>query len=175
MTPEITSQLPPCPLPDCEGGEHHYHDVETYAAEEGHDCARTARGGFCCYGPSIPSIPQWQSIELAQIKAGMRIRATVARGDLITTHTGVAHHADTDGDWLTEENRMLTGWSNSVYEVDPTTIPDPDAELIEAVAETLYRTDWPSDMWDGLSVEAYREVARAALAVIRAEEAGEQA
>ena len=20
--------LPPCPLPDCEGGEHHYHDID---------------------------------------------------------------------------------------------------------------------------------------------------
>ena len=102
----------------------------------------------------------------------MRIRVTEARGDRITTRTGVAHHTDKYGDWVTEDDWLLTGWSNLVtYEVDPATIPDPDAELIESVAETLYRTDWPSDMWDGLSVEAYRELARAALAVIRESEA----
>ena len=122
-------------------------------------------------------LPQWQPVELAQVKAGMRIRATVAWGDRITTHTGVAHHADTDGCWRTEGNRMLAGWGNStIYEVDSSTVPDLDVELIEAVAETLYRTDWPSDVWDGLSVEAYRELAKVALAAVRAhDEAGERA
>ena len=115
----MINQLPPCPLPDCEGGEHHFHDVEAYAAEKDktHDCATHARDGFRCYGPHRPGIPQWQPIELDQIKAGMRIRATIAWGDRITTHTGVAHHADTDGHWRTEGNRMLAGWGNStIYE-----------------------------------------------------------
>ena len=137
---------------------------------------------------------QWQPIEHDQIRAGMRIRATIAVwNDRTVTCSGVAHHTDKDGDWLTEGGLRLTGnwgswgswgspgealqvaYASVIHEVDSSTIPDPDADLIEAVAETLSRTDWPSDVWDGLSVEAYREVARAALAVIRAEEVGEQA
>ena len=120
-------------------------------------------------------LPQWQPIEHDQIKAGMRIRATFHRDDRETINVGVAHHR-VGADWVTEKRWSLTGWGfPTTYEVDPATIPDPDAELIEAVAETLYRTNWPSDMWDGLSVEAYRDLARAALNAIRAEEAGEQA
>ena len=175
MTTETTSQLPPCPLPGCEGGEHHYHDIDAYdvyAVSEGHDCATEARFGFRCYGPHRPGIPQWQPIEPDQIRAGMRIRVTEARGDRIITRTGVARHTDKYGDWVTDDGWLLTGWSNLVtYEVDSATIPDPDADLIEAVAETLSRTDWPSDVWDGLSVEAYRELARAALAAVRESEA----
>ena len=174
MTTETTTNLPPCPLPDCEGGEHHYHDIEVYTIGEGHGCAKVSSLGYRCYSQHRPQSPQWEPIELDQIKAGMRIRATsVWDDDRVITRTGVAHCTDDHGDWRTECNGLLTGWTNpTTYEVDPATIPaDPDVELIEAVAETLYRTDWPSDMWDGLSVEAYREVARAALAAIRESEA----
>ena len=75
MTTEITSQLPPCPLPDCEGGEHHYHDIDVYSPGTGHDCARAARMGHRCYGPHVKDQPgaQWQPIEPDQIKAGMRL------------------------------------------------------------------------------------------------------
>ena len=139
MTTEITSQLPPCPLPDCEGGEHHYHDFEVYTIEGGHDCARASSIGYRCYSQHRPQSPQWQPIELDQIRAGMRIRATTTFDDYVTTRTGVAHHTNKYGDWLTEENRMLTGWSNLVtYEVDPDTIPDPDAELIDALREASW-------------------------------------
>lgn len=177
MTTETTTSLPPCPLPGCEGGEHHYHDIDTYTIDtytiaEEHDCARAASIGYRCYSQHRPQSPQWQPIEHDQIKAGMRIRATVAWDDRITTHAGVAHHTNKYGDWLTEDDWRLTGWNNSAtYEVDPATIPDPDADLIETVAETLHRTNWPTDMWDGLSVEAYRELARAALTAIRESEA----
>ena len=120
---------------------------------------------------------QWQPIDPDQIRVGMRIRVTAQCDDRATTHIGVAHHQGGSRFWRTEGGELLTGfWSNSItYEVDPTSIPDPDAELIEKIGETLYRTNWPSDMWDGLSVEAYRELAQVALAAIRAEEAGEQA
>ena len=210
----------PCPLPDCTGGEHHYHDVNAYAIEGGHDCARAASIGYRCYNQHRPglsepvSLPEvtdemveratttyigasgyadpgmraaltefraellagstrWQPIEHDEIKAGMRIRATTADPadpDYVTIHIGVAHRTGEDGDWLTERAGLLTGWIDpTTYEVDSATIPaDPDVELIEAVAEILYRTNWPSDMWDGLSVEAYRELARAALTAIRA-------
>ena len=54
---EITSQLPPCPLPDCEEGEHHYHDMDCYTVDKTHDCARVARSGYRCYGPHRPGLP----------------------------------------------------------------------------------------------------------------------
>lgn len=144
MTTETTSQLPPCPLPDCEGGEHHYHDFEVYTIGEGHSCASIARSGFCCYSQHRPQSPQWQPIELDQIRAGMRIRTTVVWGDRITNYTGVAHHTDTDDDWFTEDDRLLTGWhSSATYEVYSATIPaDPDADLIEKLAGLLDLTDW---------------------------------
>ena len=131
MTTE-TNQLPPCPLPDCEGGEHHFHDVEAWPAERDktHDCATHARDGFRCYGPSVP---QWQPIEYDQIRAGMRIRATTVFGDGATN---------------------LTGVYPTTYEVDPDTIPDPDAELIEKLAGLLDLTD--------------REDAREVIAAVRA-------
>ena len=56
MTTEITSQLPPCPLPGCEADEHHYHDVDVYAIDGAHDCAYAARLGYCCYGPHQPDL-----------------------------------------------------------------------------------------------------------------------
>ena len=127
-------------------------------------------------------LPQWQPIEHDQLRVGMRIRVTVQCDDRATTHIGVAHYQGGSRFWLTEGRWALTGWGDYpiTYEVDLSTVPadpdaDPDADLIEKIGETLYRTHWPSDMWDGLSVEAYRKLARAALAAIRAEEAGEQA
>ena len=144
MTTETTNQLPPCPLPDCEGGEHHYHDIDSYAISEGHDCARGAKLGYRCYGPHRPQSPQWQPIECDQIKAGMRIRATTIYPDYATIHIGVAHRrTGEDGDWLTERAGLLTSWADPItYEVDPATIPaDPDADLIEALREASRRIE----------------------------------
>lgn len=141
MTTETSTNLPPCPLPGCEGGEHHYHDIETYTIGGGHDCASTARSGYRCYGPHQPGT-RWEPIERDEIKAGMRIRATAAAGDCITTHTGVTHHTNKYGDWLTERSWLLTGWADQIsYEVDPATVPDPDAELIEALREASWRIE----------------------------------
>lgn len=223
MTTENTTNtnLPPCPLTDCEGGEHHYHETRAHGECLG-ECEDSGIVTTRCYSQHRPglsepgSLPEitdemveratsifigasdyaapgmrdaltgfraellaggtrWQPIELAQIRAGMRIRAaTTPVGDRMITYTGVAHHTNNDGNWLTERGWSLTScWPNpTIYEVDPATIPaDPDADLIEAVAETLYRTSWPSDMWDGLSVEAYRELAKVALAAVRESEA----
>ena len=140
MTTETTSQLPPCPLPDCASTGHHYHDVETYAAEidKEHDCVSTEEFGYRCYGPSIP---QWQPIEYDQIRAGMRIRVTSPRGDRMTTHVGVAHH-QAGSCWHTEDSWPLAGWgSPTIFEVDPATIPDPDAELIDALRGASWLTE----------------------------------
>ena len=71
---------------------------------------------------SVPTNEQWQPIERAQIRAGMRIRATTT---LVTTRTGVAHHANHYGDWHTERGWLLTSWGDSItYEVDLSTIPN---------------------------------------------------
>ena len=56
MTTEITRQLPPCPLPDCEGGEHHCHDIDVYSISAEHDCAIGAAIGFRCFGPHRPGM-----------------------------------------------------------------------------------------------------------------------
>ena len=167
MTTEITSQLPPCPLPGCQGGEHHFHDVEAYAAEidKTHDCATHARDGFRCYGPHRP---QWQPIEHAQIQAGMRIRVTVQCDDRTTFHVGVAHHQLLSRVWCTEGRWPLDNWGDSVtYEVDPATVPDPDAELIEKIGKAIHDADEPADEW---GAETYREPARAALDAVRESE-----
>ena len=90
----------------------------------------------------IAGIPQWQPIEHAQIKAGMRIRVTSPRGDRMTTHVGVAHHQP-GSCWHTEDSWPLASWgSPTTYEVDPATIPaDPDADLIEKLIGLLDLTD----------------------------------
>ena len=87
MTTENTSQPPPCPLPDCEGGEHHFHDVEAYAAEKDktHDCATHARDGFRCYGPHRPGPSE--PIDLPEITDEMVERAT-------KTYVGASGYAD---------------------------------------------------------------------------------
>lgn len=166
----MTTELPPCPLPDCKGGDHHYHNRYHHDVENS-DCKMSSAFYTICYGPHQPQ-QQWQPIEQDQIKVGMCIRATTVFDYHIATRTGVAHHTNFHGDWRTEDNILLTGWADqTTYEVDSSTIPaDPDADLIEAVAETLYQTNWPSDMWDGLSVDAYRDLARAALAAIRSQD-----
>ena len=182
MTTENTRQLPPCPLPDCEGGEHHFHDVEAYAAEKDktHDCATHARDGFRCYGPHVKDQPgtQWQPIEHDQIKAGMRIRVTLQREDRETVHVGVAHHR-VGADWITEKGWGLTGWRRpTIYEVDPSTIPDPDAELIEKIGKAIYDADesghvWVDEWGEDPSAETYRKLARAALNAVRESEVEE--
>ena len=58
MTTENASQLPPCPLPDCEGGEHHFHDIYAYTIGDGHDCAKVARIDYRCYGPHRPGLSE---------------------------------------------------------------------------------------------------------------------
>ena len=95
-------------------------------------------------------LPQWQPIEYDQIRAGMRIRATTVFGDGATN---------------------LTGVYPTIYEVDPATIPDPDAELIETVAEALAGVTITDPDFDGLECEDWRELARAALTAIRESEA----
>ena len=78
MTTEPTTiNLPPCPLTGCEGGEHHYHDVEAYdvyAVGGTHDCATEARFGFRCYGPHRPGLSE--RIDLPEVTDEMVWLAT---------------------------------------------------------------------------------------------------
>ena len=180
MTTEITP--PPCPLPDCGGGEHHYHDIDIYGGgEQGHDCTSEEWRGYHCFGPHVKDQPgtQWQPIELDQIRAGMRIRATITYRYCVINRTGVAHHKIRDG-WYTEDICMLTGWHDpTTYEVDSATIPDPDEELIEIVAELLHAGDPGSlDMWGeltGRERQNYRDQAREVVAAVRAHDEAVQA
>lgn len=95
--------------------------------------------------------PQWQPIEHDQIRAGMRIRATATFDDCVIIQTGVAHHTDKDDDWCTEDNWPLTGWNSPIpYEVDSATVPDPDADLIEALREASRRIEHMSGRPDPL-------------------------
>ena len=180
MTTENT--LPPCPLPDCGSGEHHYHDIDVYTVSETHDCAEAARIGYRCFGPHVKDQPgtQWQPIEHDQIKAGMRIRATVQCDDRATVHVGVARHR-VGSDWSTEQQWSLTGWSYpTTYEVDPSIIlADPDAELIEKIGKAIHDADDPAYVWvdewgEDPSAETYRKLARVALDAVRThDEAGD--
>ena len=183
MTTE-TTQLPPCPLEGCEAVEHHWHSLiaqhDILAVVEA--CKSTGGGASRCYGPHRPATPQWQPIEYDQIKAGMRIRATVQYGDRATAHIGVAHHQVFGSRvWCTKERWPLDGWGYSAtYEVDPSTIPDPDpdAELIEKIGKAIHDADesaygWGEggDEWgeDGTE-DAYRKLARVALNAVRESE-----
>ena len=217
----MNTELPPCPLP-CGGGDHHFHDVEAYAAEKDktHDCATHARDGFRCYSPHQPglpepidlpevtaemvesvrsrsvygslhssslhsfavgiraallaAIPQWQPIELDQIRAGMRIRVTVQCDDRTTFHVGVAHHQLLSRVWCTEGRWPLDNWGDSVtYEVDPATVPDPDAELIEKIGKAIHDADvFPYQGTEHRANNAYRELAWVALVAVRTHDEG---
>lgn len=171
-----TSQLPPCPLPDCKGGEHHYHNRYLHEVENS-ACKKSSSFHTSCYGPHQPQ-QQWHPIECDQIKAGMRIRATTVLGDVVATRTGVAHHTNRSGDWRTEGGWWLNGWGDpTTYEVDPATIPaDPDAELIGTVAEALAGVTITDPDFNGLEREDWRKLAEAAIKACPAHnEAGEQA
>ena len=213
MTTEITSQLPPCPLPDCEGGEHHCHDIDVYSISAEHDCAIGAAIGFRCFGPHRPGLSEpidlpeitdemveraaktyigssgyadpcmrtvldefraelvavvtrWEPIEPDQIRAGMRVKRT---------HKGVQMT-------LTAATRDATavgtaeGWflplTSGTWQVDPATIPDPDAELIEKIGKAIHDADesayvWADEWGEDPSAETYRKLARAALNAVR--------
>lgn len=181
MTTETTGQLPPCPLPDCKGGEHHYHNRWYRHDEEDSSCKLSGAFYTSCYGPHQPQ-QQWQPIEPDRIKAGMRIRATSAIYDRTTTYIGVAHHTSHYSEWRTEAGLMLTGWFDpTTYEVDLDTLPaDPDADLIKALREASWRIEHVGGRPDPLpglpeARDLLNKLRELGWTVIRAEEAGEQA
>ena len=176
MTTETTTNLPPCPLPDCKGSEHHhYHNINPCKIGEGHDCAEWAALGYRCYSQHRPglsepislpevtdemvewarnrsmidtfgelhsfavairlallaAIPQWQPIERDQIRPGMRVKRTHKGVQMtLTVATRDATAVGTAEGWLLP----LT---SGTWQVDSSTIPDPDAGLIEKLARLL--------------------------------------
>ena len=104
MTTEITtSQLPPCPLPDCEGGEHHYHETRAHdecLAEE--VCEYSGDGATRCYSQHRPGLSE--PISLPEITDEMVERA-------IHIYTGASGYADPGmRDALTEfRDELLAG------------------------------------------------------------------
>ena len=157
-----TNQLPPCPLPDCTGGEHHYHNRYHHDVENS-SCKISSEFHTRCYGPHQPQ-QQWQPIEHDQIKAGMVLKRTDRYGGY-TVFT--VKHVETYGDKYLRV-RGTNGFyvdltdDGFTWEVDPATIPaDPDADLIEKLVRLLDLTD--------------SEDAREAIAAIRAHDEGAQA
>ena len=104
----------------------------------------------------------------------MRIRATIQCNDRTTIHVGVAHHQAV-GCWYTEERWPLDSWAGPItYEVDPATIPDPDADLVEKIGKAIHDADVPGDEWGEFAKDVYRKLARAALDAVRThDEAGD--
>lgn len=58
-------------------------------------------------------------IQKSEIQKGDRIRVTIKRRGTTVIRAGIAHKADKDGDWLTEEGGFLTfdGWGEDSFEV----------------------------------------------------------
>ena len=102
-----------------------------------------------------PTVPVWRPTTFEEIRAGWEVRSRRRNGS--ESAWGVAHHQDDDGDWHTEDNWLLTDWVDpTTYEVDPTSIPDPDAELIEALREAswLIESSGQTGQWIGTFTEA---------------------
>ena len=52
-----TETLPPCPLPDCEGGEHHYHETRAHGEWLAGDvCEDSGDGATRCYSQHRPGL-----------------------------------------------------------------------------------------------------------------------
>ena len=81
MTTETTSQLPPCPLPDCEGGEHHYHETRAHdecLAEEEEECEYSGNGTTRCYSQHRPGLSE--PVSLPQVGPCRAVRDPRGRG-----------------------------------------------------------------------------------------------
>ncbi|HQV84215.1 MAG TPA: hypothetical protein PLX57_14025 [Ornithinibacter sp.] len=112
--------------------------------------------------------------EWANIAVGSRVRIVEVDGD---EHTVTVDYVSPAADvvWLYDEDHDYDGAKIArVYLLDALTPPDPDADLIEAMARTVraakgYESPW-SDVEEDLR-ENYRVSARAALAALREHEA----
>ena len=113
--------------------------------------------------------------EWANIAVGSRVRIVEINGDEHTVKVDYVGPA-ADVVWLYDEDHDYDGAKIArVYLLDAPTPPDPDAELIEAMARAAYATlIGPGMTWDergDMIREQGRKEARAALAVVREHEA----
>lgn len=111
--------------------------------------------------------------EWANIKPGSRVRIVEVDGD---EHTVTVDYVSPAADvvWLYDEDHDYDGAKIArVYLLDAPTPPDPDAELIEAMARAMcaIRTEVDWDERTDLARDLYRGEAVAALAVVREHEA----
>ena len=102
--------------------------------------------------------------EWANIAVGSRVRIVEANGD---EHTVTLDYV-TDEPWLYSKDHGYDGAKIArVYLLDAPTPPDPDAELVKKMARALY----PAHEGTEHLGDAWENVARAALAVVREHEA----
>jgi hypothetical protein len=105
--------------------------------------------------------------EWANIAVGSRVRIVEVDGD---EHTVTVDYVSPAADvvWLYDEDHDYDGAKIArVYLLDAPTPPDPDAELVKKMARALY----PAHEGTEHLGDAWENVARAALAVVREHEA----
>ena len=109
--------------------------------------------------------------EWANIAVGSRVRIVEVNGD---DHTVTLDYVTADP-WLYDEDHDYDGAKIArVYLLDAPTPPDPDAELIEAMARAAALDAASALPWDDRSEanrDEWRDMARAALAALREHEA----
>lgn len=137
MTTETASQLLPCPLPDCEEGEHHYHDMDCYTVDETHDCARVARIGYRCYSQHRPGLPA--PLDLPEITDEMVGRAVVTYVNTYYAATDARRGEHGMRAALTEFRHALFAGIPQWQEVEPGT---------HIGTGTRYRIERPSEAFE---------------------------
>ena len=112
--------------------------------------------------------------EWANIAVGSRVRIVEVDGDEHTVKVDYVSPA-ADVVWLYDEDHDYDGAKIArVYLLDALTPPDPDAELIEAMARAAYDTLPHALPWDDrgdMIRDPYRREARAVLVALREHEA----
>ena len=91
--------------------------------------------------------PVWRPTTADEIQAGWEVRSRGRSG--IEMNWGIAHHRDSDGDWRTEAEALLTyaatGWT---YETTAP-LPEPwDEALVGVVSDALAGTEGPAHHWN---------------------------
>ena len=112
--------------------------------------------------------------EWANIAVGSRVRIVEVDGDEHTVKVDYVSPA-ADVVWLYDEDHDYDGAKIArVYLLDAPIPPDPDAELIEAMARANFELAWPGcdwATWADHTKDRYRTRASAVLAVVREHEA----
>ena len=93
-----------------------------------------------------PTVPVWRPVTFEEIQPGWEVRSRRRNGSEVAW--GIAHRRDSDGDWRTETDILLTfasrGWT---YET--TAKPEPwDEALVGVVSDALAGAEGPAHHWD---------------------------